>query len=510
MDVKDLLESLDYSKENIHRQALIYSFSNIFTLSMFSGFGVGYHISDEVINDFIEKLNNEASENNVDDQEDSKTKLSLDDNLSFIKDLSPITAIYSGASLNSSFHDKFESDINMGIDLNDVSFKKELKPKNQGLLILNEVNLSEFLYSQSIVKGKKESSYSEKLIGMLLLNLAINQAQFCHKNLRNSGGFFVRKENFTPSLDDSNLPVEDKKTDIKIDWNDQVYMLWAYAKLYRILSNQDYERYFQSTKANQFKDYALDLLKILEDNEYKILELDTANLSSLTTSIIEGLNILDKEKKHMSFVLSLCDELYSRQKHKGFILSNRSINEAASLASHFKSIEALTNAFQYTNFDLFLNTSEEIYNNLNTTWDEHIGLFKLNKDDNIKYSTKSISYILKSLNKLLKTTRSSKVKESINTQLTSFFDSSINDTGLQAPPPSLSKEINMFRNSENETSVIENIVDNNRSYVIEKGFEIDKINYKISKYSNEFSSEHALFASDAMLSLAMEEKESSK
>lgn len=505
MDVKDLLESLDYSKENIHRQALVYSFSNIFTLSMLSGFGVEYNISDKVINDFIEKLNNEASENTVEDHDNLKTQFSLDDKLYFIKDLSPITAIYSGTKLNSSFHDDFESNINMGIDLNEGIFQKELKPKNQGLLILNEINLSEFLYNKSVIKGNEESSYSEKLIGMILVDLAVNQGVFCRNQLRNSEGLFVKKETLIQNSNDPSLQENDKKTDGEIDWEDQVYMLWAYAKLYETLNNSNHERYFQSTKAKIFKDYAFDLLNILENNEYKMIELDTANLSSLTASIIEALNILDKDKNYISFVLSLCDELYSRQKPKGFILCNRYVNEAASLASHFKSIEALTNAFEYTNFDLFLNTSEEIYNNLNTTWDEHIGLFRLDKDNNIKYSTKSISYILKSLNKLLKTTRSSKVKESINTQLTSFFDSSINDTGLQAPPPSLSKEISMLRNSDNQTSVIENIIDNNKAYVIEKGFEINKTDYKINKYSNEFSSEHALFASDAMLNLAMEE-----
>ncbi|MCT4563448.1 MAG: hypothetical protein N4A68_03895 [Maledivibacter sp.] len=501
MDVKDLLESLDYSKENVHRQALVYSFSNIFTLSMLSGFGVEYNISDDLIDDFKKKLYTEAIKDTDDDQKTYKQDLTSDDSLYFVKDLSPIKAIYSGIKLDSSFNDTIKDDINMGIDLKDGNLQKELSPKNQGLLILNEVNLSQFLYTRGLIKGNDESSYSEKLIGMILLDSAVNQGVFCQNELKNSEGFFIKKESITLDINNTEL----QETDKKIDWEDQVYMLWAYAKLYETLGNSNHDRYFQLDKSNMFRDYAFNLLSVLKNNEYRIIELDTAKLSSLTSSIIESLNILDKDKNYMQFVLSLCDELYSRKKQNGFMIYSRQIDKAASLASHFKSMEALVDAFEYTNFDLFLNTSEEIYNNLAATWDEHINLFRLNKDTNIKYSTKSISYILKSLSKLQKITPSSKVKESIDSQLTSFFDSSINDTNLQAPLPSLSIELSMFRNSNNQTSVIENILDNNRSYVIEKGFEINKTDYKINKYCDEFSSEHALFASDAMLNLGIEE-----
>jgi hypothetical protein len=514
VDVKDLLESLDYSKENIHRQALIYSFSNILTLSLLSEFGVKYNLSDEDIKNYIGKLNIKTDKNIMTNKEleisppvdenhlkdDTKKLSTLSFDFSFVNNLSPIKAIYSGAKLNTSLDPEFKKDIDIGLDLNNKNFKKELKPKNQGLLILNEVNLSRFLYNNSVINRNKNSTYTEKLLGMILLDLAINQALFSYSYLRNSKGFFVKKENLI--FDSNELKL--KETNEKIDWEDQVYMLWAYAVLYKTLKDSNYERYFQSSKADIFKNYAFNLLNILESHEHEMIELDTANLSSLTSSMVEALHILDKKRKHKSFVISLCDELYTRQKQKGFILSNRYKNEAASLASHFKSIEALINGFQYTNFDLFLSASENIYSNLNTVWDENMGLFKLNKDDDIKYSSKSISYVLRSLNKLLKATNSAEMKKSINNQLTNFFDASINDTGLQTPPPGINKEINMFRKSNGEASIIQDIIDHEKAYVIEKGFKINKADLKINKYSNEFSCEHALFASDAMLTMAME------
>lgn len=492
MDVKDLLESLDYSKENINRQALVYSFSNILTLSILSGFGIKYELSNEIVEDFINKTCNKDRKGVIED--------TLNDDFVFVENLVPVKAIYSGTRINNFSRDELQHNTNIDLKLNNRKSKMELKPKNQGLLILNEVNLAKFLYDKSIIKRNRQASPPEKFIGMLLFNSAINQGLFSNNNLRNSEGFFIEKENLSQDSNEFDL----KEKNNKIDWEDQVYMLWAYAKLYETLMDNTFKRYTSLSNASIFKDYAFDIINILKNNEQEIINLNTASFSALTSSIIEALNILDKEKEHLGFVLSLCDELYTREKKKGFMLSNRYLNRAASLASHFKSIEALTNGFEYTNLDLFLNTSEKIYNNLNAIWDDSIGLFKLDKNHTIKYSSKSISYVLKSLNKLSRVTNSLQVKESINNQLTSFFDSSINETGLQASPPSFNKGLNMLRSSETITSVIENMIDSKGVYVIEKGFELTDSNSKINKYSSEFSCEHALYASDAMLSLAIE------
>lgn len=512
MDAKNLLESLDFSKENIHRQASVYSFSNILALSLLSGFGIKYDISDKTLENFIEKLNEELNINNtklstpsLTDDEDlsdnTNNKFSINNDFHFIKDLNPIKAIYSKTNLALSSNDKLEGDTNLPFEFADKEFEKKLTPKNQGLLILNEINLSKLLYNKSIIKRNQESSSEEKLIAMVLLDLAINQAIFSHNHLRNNNGLFVEKLNLSSDLDMPNF--EESKR--KIDWEDQVYMLCAYALLYEVLDKPNLKRYFDLNKARLFKSYAFDLINILEHHEYEIIELETANLSSFISSFFEALNILDNKQKYLSFALSLCDELYAREKQKGFMLSHRHAREAASLASHFKSIEALTNGFRYTNFNLFLNASEEIYNNLNSVWDNNLGLFNLDEKNNIKYSSKSISYVLKSLNKLLKTTSSPNLKKSIENQLTNFFDSSINGAGLQAPPPSLRINMNMFRSSNTVSSVIEDMIEEKKVYVIDKGFEINKDNNQIDKCTNEFSSEHVLFASDAMLSLAIEE-----
>ncbi|WP_432663160.1 hypothetical protein R9X47_21560 [Wukongibacter baidiensis] len=522
MDAKSLLESLDFSKENIRRQALIYSFSNILTLSMLSGFGIKCDMTSRALEGYIEELNKEFNINTDESEESNELQdllcaidpslepekenyLSLDKNLKFIKNLNPIKAIYSKASLVPSSDNGFEKNTNFALDLANNKLEKQLNPKNQGLLILNELNLSKLLYDKSLVKRNQNTTFEEKLIAMILLELAINQAIFCHEHLRNNQGLFVEKVNLSCNLNEIDL--DDNKAEI--DWEDQVYMISAYALLYETLSDSKYEKYFDHNKADIFKGYAFDLLSILENHEYEILELETASLSSSTSSIIEALNILDDDRKHLSFTLSLCDELYAREKRDGFMLSHRHTKETASLASHFKSIEALTRGFEFTNFNMFLNASEEIYKNLNSTWDDNLGLFNLDGSDSIRYSSKSISYVLKSLNELSKTTSSSNLKENIKNQLTDFFDSSINGAGLQSPPPSLRMDMNMFRSSEPVSSVIEDIIEDKKVYIIEKGFEINKSDNQINKYSNEFSSEHVLFASDAMLSLALEDSSKS-
>lgn len=515
MDAKSLFESLDFSKENIHRQALIYSFSNILTLSMLSGFGIKHNIPNTTFKGYIKKLNKEF-DIDTDQSNDLQALLcaiepdlepevdfclSFDKEFKFIENLNPIKAIYSKASLvPSSDDDGLEKRANFSLDLCNNKLEKKLNPKNQGLLILNEVNLSKLLYDKSIVKRNQDTTLEEKLIAMILLDLAINQAIFCYDHLRNTNGLFVEKEDLSCSLDEFDL--DDSKA--KVDWEDQVYMISAYALLYKTLSDSKYSKYFAPGRADIFKDYAFDLLSLLEKHEYEIINLETARLSSFISSIIEALNILDGDRKHLEFTLSLCDELYAREKRDGFMLSHRYSKETASLASHFKSMEALTSGFEYTNFNLFLSASEEIYKNLNSTWDDNLGLFNLDGSNSIKYSSKSISYVLKSLNKLSKTTSSPDLKENIKNQLTDFFDSSINGAGLQSPPPSLRVNMDMFRSSEPVSSVIEDIVDDKNVYIIEKGFEINKNDNQINKYSDEFSSEHVLLASDAMLNLTLE------
>ncbi len=515
MDAKNLLESLNFSKENIHRQALVYSFSNILTLSMLSGFGVKYNIPEKKLDIFSKKINNEFSldvEKNDDLQDlfcigeldslsNGDNKFFLDADFDFVKDLEPITAIYSKTSITSPHEGNLETELNLPLELDNKDFEKKLKPKTQGLLILNEVNMSRLLYDRSVIKKNLASSKPEKFIGMLLLDLAVNQATFCHNHLKNHDGLFIEKEHDPSNSNEFNLGEKTKG----VDWEDQAYMILSYSTLWETLNNPKYERYFDSTRANTFKNYALELLSILENYESEIIKLDTANLSSFISSITESLSILDRERKHLGFVLSLCDELYGRQKKKGFMISHSSTNKTASLASHFKSMEALINGFQYTNFDIFLNASEKVYNNLDSIWDDNIGLFNIDGRDNIRYSSKSISYVLRALNKLLRTTTSSKIKESINNQLTDFFDSSINGTGLQSPPPSLRNNMNMLRSSDTPGSIIESMIEDKKAYVIEKGFEINKNNSQIRKYSKEFSSEYALLASDAMLNLAIED-----
>lgn len=519
MDTKKLLESLDFSKENINRQALVYSFSNIFTLSMLSGFGVKHKIPTRTTDGFLKKLNKEfgltsKSKKNdeletllVSDELDLPAKkdkpFTIDKNFQFIKDLSPIKAVYSRTSLSQCTEDDCEKNKVFKLDLDDKVLEKNINPKNQGLLILNEINLSKLLHDKSVIKRNKKSSSQEKFIGLIMLDLAMNQAIFSQSNLRNSSGLFVEMEDHSSSLNELNLTEKNSA----INWENQAYMLYAYSLLYHSLNDPKYKRYFNSGKANLFKGYALDLLGIIKEHEYDVIDLDTASLSSFLSSLIESLNILDIERKYLDFVLSLCDELYAREKQSGFMQYDKYAKEAASLATHFKSMEALSSGFQYTNYNLFLNASEEIYDNLNSIWDKNLGLFKLEDKERIKYSSKSISYVLKSLNKLSKTTSSTTLKDSIKSQLTDFFDSSINGAGLQSPPPGLRMDINMFRSSDTTSAVIEDIVEDKNAYVIEKGFEINKSNSQISKYSNEFSSEHVLFASDAMLSLAMEEEE---
>ena len=224
MDSKELLNSLDFTKENINKQATIYSFTNVLSLSLVSGLGIKCKLSENSLNKFVEELGevisktkdnenetknadketqeqslknenvdetninedldellpdievdiekelsvlkslNEESEDDTKQEQITKSTVKYltkgDDRYSFLNDLKPIKAIYASSNLLSHFQDGFEDHYNTAVRFDLDNNNKIIKPKDQGLLILNEVKLGRLLHERSLFSSIKEPSDS--------------------------------------------------------------------------------------------------------------------------------------------------------------------------------------------------------------------------------------------------------------------------------------------------------------------------------------------------------------
>ncbi|MDK2918172.1 MAG: hypothetical protein PWQ37_905 [Candidatus Petromonas sp.] len=482
MDSKENLKNLDLPQENIRIQALVYSFTNMLSISLISQPGIKYSSSDKCFECLLKQF---TIQNNTNEKFD------------FIHRLKPILAVYSITSPTFLYYNSTEENIDMKIDLTGGGFEKMVQPKAQALLILNEIGLAKYLYKNSILQRNLNPSHSEKLLAMIFAHLAVKQSFFCSNHLRNSEGFFVKKVN--KSADDYDFHLEELNEMFSLE--DQFYILWAYAELYNLLKDDKFSGFFNYESAPLFRDSVLYLLKLLKSKEYDILESDTHELSSIITSLINTLDIIDKDKKYMDFVLSLCDELYSREIRNGYVLWNKFDLRTASLATHFKCLEGLIDGYLYTNFNHFLETSRKIYDKLDIAWDDSLGLFKIHKTRSIKYTSKSIAHILQALNKLIKVLPEKASEEKLQNKLTSFFNSSVNATGLQIMPHYMLN--NMFGNSNENLYNVTDFIYDEHPYIMLSGFKVNQKSTEISLNTKKFYSEYALFACNAMLDLAL-------
>lgn len=504
MDNNSNLEIAD--TQNLEKKSLLYSFLNILSISQLAGIGIRYELSEDDILKFVKKLD-KPKKNTLDIKEvyehDINSKKECMKEFEFLYDFKPVSAVFSKGVISST-DEKLINNAKQNIN-----HDKIISPKNQGLLMLNEIKMAKYLYDNSITIYKAASTESEQLLGMILLDSAIKQGEYCFDNLKTEEGFFIEKSfKIQPYEKDSifdNLFDENEETKSNdYNWENQVYMLWAYYELQKLLGDKNFERYYNKEKAESFKENALNIIHNIISNEESIINLETSKLSSIFSPLVYVLKNFDSNTNYKYFILSISDELYSREFDTGYIYSDKNKSKAASLATHFKTIEALIDAYISTEFDCFLYLSERIFKNLNWFWDSDLCLFKLDNDKSIKYTTKTISYIIKSLTRLLNTTKSESIKRKIEKQLNEFFESSIIKSGLQDEHPLISNN-NLLKST--ESLDIKNLTKDALSYLMKNGFKINPKNNSLSLYGKNVLSEYVLLVSNALLELAFDSEQ---
>ncbi len=196
---------------------LFYSFINTLSISLFSDFGIKYTIPSDIISSFISKL---SLETKVDEEIIDKDKLLL-----LMKNIEPITGVYSTCNITDLNQEK--KDLKSPITISDKNTNKLITPKNQGLLIINQLNLVNYLHHNSIINPNEKPSFEEKLLSLILLYSAIEQVNFTKKYLKTSEGFYKNRICDLELLESS---IEETSKD-PINLEDQGYMLLAFSTI---------------------------------------------------------------------------------------------------------------------------------------------------------------------------------------------------------------------------------------------------------------------------------------
>lgn len=223
----------------------------------------------------------------------NKKHSSNSDNNIFDK-YSPLLCIYKKGN------PKIVSKSNLSWDEN--TFKKEINVVSNALMTLSILELSDYY---SLFKDVDKQLYE---LSEVYKKLAKYQLDFYSTSLRSPEGFFVDKK-ISSSNDNTFI---DKKN--KFKFSDQAFMMCAYYN-YSNLSPSDDD-------AAVYKNFSLDILKMLSDFKEEIYSLSSQECNKLCLA----LNIFydySKEEKSKELVIDLMDLI--KEKHTFNELSNEDI-----------------------------------------------------------------------------------------------------------------------------------------------------------------------------------------
>jgi len=443
---------------NLKRDALYYALSNILSISLLLDIGVKYELDSDMINNAIKILGGDIDN---------------DEKKSFVDVLDPNLLVYSKIGISS---DRSGA---RNIIVEDSSKDETINIKNQALLIINEILLGEFLFNNSVFYNSKESNIEEKLLSIILIHSSLTRLSYIIDKLMNEEGYFVSHEGSS-----------------FFDYEDQGYVLLALQRLYEMLYEKNFKIYFPKIKEQSVYKNAIEkLIYNLKLDEENILSLETIRLCDLVSSISQVNS--DRENSSLKYLItSIGDELVSREFYNGYISKYRLDNKPASLETHFRAIDALMNAYNYTELLIFYDTAKFIYENLNALWDKDLQLYRLKNSNKVKYTSKNISYIISALYKLIASSNDIEEYNPLVAQLEGFFRVSLKDTGLQIQPNILSR-LPIERTSDN---TITKFLEDLQCCIILKGFKkyLSKDKVVLDK---KFNIENALLFTNSMLNL---------
>lgn len=240
------------------------------------------------------------------------------------------------------------------------TFKKEIDINSNALLTLSLIKLSTYYEKfKNIDNTLFKLSKTYKKICKI-------QLDFYYKNLRNKEGFFICKKNV--STTNSSYPELTDKTS-KISFAEQGYMMVAYY-LYAINCDDNEDK-------NNFKEFSLEILDMLDYFKDKIYESDLEECCHLTYA----LNLMYKYSKNdkcKELLIDLCDFILSKHLELGINSKDISTTALTALNSYL--------CYKNTSISLFKENFIDICKSFKNTFNSDMSIFtKPGDKKEIKY-----------------------------------------------------------------------------------------------------------------------------
>lgn len=246
------------------------------------------------------------------------------------------------------------------------TIKKEITPISNALMTLCTLELSTY-YKFYDDNGRKNSSLKN-----LYISLCKNQLDFYYNNLRNDEGLFISKKNSIDANVASYSLIDSKE---KFKFSDQAFMMISYY-LYSIVNNDDKE--FQEYKNfsleifNMFVEYKDELYSMSFDESVKVL---------LCFNIMYQYYSTEKCK---NLIIDLCDFCIDKFNSKNYYSSSLDYTSLFAIC--------LKDSYNITQIDSFMETSNNIVQELKKMYDEKNNIFIKPPKDDTKKNKKEIKY----------------------------------------------------------------------------------------------------------------------
>lgn len=339
----------------------------------------------------------------------------------------------------------------------------------------------------SLCSSSRLIKHHEKRLSLSMLKAADSIFEFVTKNMRAGDGRYVSFEDKT-DLTKDNLIL--KRLDKHPDILSQVYLHESFLMLYFETLNAKYKCYFKNNP--QYLDESRKIFKYLFDNYDDLLSLKSRDLSSTISSLSRCCSI-EKDEEYINsyrhLIAALAAELDSRLHDDGKIEKSENDSNIASIITHFRALSSFLESYSETGIEKFKDSSNNIFLYLDEFYDVLSGIFAEKSEHKIKYTSRDISEIIKSLLLYYTYTEDEKALE----MLRGFYKVSIEDSSMVASTPErtptfLSHEIKI-------PDTIPLYEQTRKSPVILKSF---NLNTKKSPYpitSKTFSSQYGLYSS---------------
>lgn len=305
------------------------------------------------------------------------------DDINILENISPLLCIYKKCDAKVTIEDD-------KLMLNENSFKKDIPVRSNAFFTLSLLELCEYYRSTS----------NEELqaLGEIYLSIVKQQLDFFASYMRNAEGLFIDKKDVSDSILNE-LRFESKRT--TFSYSDQGLLMCAFYN-YSISDN--------SNSAEAYRDFSLDILKMLQQYKNDIYNLTTDELLYLCFA----LNLFYKSSKSSEALALLMDF------HE--YLCENNLNE---IENNVKLLEMLTlnTKLLYENSDIgkYNELYDKLYSKLISHYNEDTSIFI--KDDDSNYYTAD-EIILFLINLIVND------NEDNNTMIVNVFRNQIIDSGI--------------------------------------------------------------------------------